>query len=250
MRDGDELGARRQQPLELLEQQLAAVGDRRPFQHRTVALAMEVPGDDVGVMLHDRQDDLVALADAGEERIGDEVDRRRGVAREDDLIGAAGVEEAAHGFARILEALRRRVRQVVQPAMHVGVLEAIDVIHRVDDRARLLRRGGVVEIDKRLSVDFAIKDRKVGTDEIDVVRATSDPARHRRTHRFALIADLADTCRHYVPFAGATACSQVRASSVSASRTSSRSTFSSASPTNDSISRARACASGMPRDWQ
>ena len=33
--------------------------------------------------------------------------------------------------------------------------------------------------------------------------ATGDPARHCRTHRFALIADLADTCRHYVPFAGA-----------------------------------------------
>ena len=64
--DGDELGARGQQPLELLQQQLAVVGDRRPLQDRAVALAMEVPRHDVGVMLHDRQDDLVALADAGE----------------------------------------------------------------------------------------------------------------------------------------------------------------------------------------
>ena len=55
----------RQQPLELVEQELAVVGDRRPLQHRAVALAQEVPGHDVGVMLHDRQHDLVALADVG-----------------------------------------------------------------------------------------------------------------------------------------------------------------------------------------
>ena len=40
------------------------------------------------------------------ERIGDEIDRLGGVAGEDDLFGAAGVEERAHRLARALVGLR------------------------------------------------------------------------------------------------------------------------------------------------
>ena len=63
MGDGDHLGARGEQLLELVEQELAVVGDRRPFQHRALPLAQEMPGHDVGVVLHDGEHDLVALAD-------------------------------------------------------------------------------------------------------------------------------------------------------------------------------------------
>ena len=247
MRDGDQLGARRQKPFELLDQQFPVVGDRRPLQDHTVTLAVEVPGYDVGVMLHDRQDDLVTLSNAGEKRIRDKVDGCRGVLREDDLIGTAGVEEAACHLTRVFELLRRGVRQVVQAAMNVGVFEAIDMVHRLDHGARLLRRGGVVEIDERLAVDLAIKDREVGANALDIIRRAGDAARHGWTRRLALVSFLARTYRHQLPFAGADLCSQPRASSAKASRRSSRSTLSSASPINDSISRARACASEMPR---
>ena len=148
------------------------------FSTAPLALAVEVPGHDVGVVLHDREHDLVALADShAAERAGDEVDRLGGVAGEDDLLGAAGIEEAAHGLARLLEALRRRVGEVVQAAVHVGVLEAVGVIHRLDHRARLLRRGAVVEIDERLAVDLAEQDREVGADALDVVGPPPTPAR-------------------------------------------------------------------------
>ena len=52
-----------EQLLERVEQEVAVVGDRRPFQHRALPLAQEVPGHDVGVVLHDGEHDLVALAD-------------------------------------------------------------------------------------------------------------------------------------------------------------------------------------------
>ena len=41
-------------------QEIAVVVDRRPFEHRALALAQEMPGHDVGVVLHDREHDLVA----------------------------------------------------------------------------------------------------------------------------------------------------------------------------------------------
>ena len=62
MRQGDQLGLRRQQRRELLQQELAVVGDRRPFQHHAAPLAMKMPRHDVGVMLHDRQHHFVARA--------------------------------------------------------------------------------------------------------------------------------------------------------------------------------------------
>ena len=53
-------------------------------------LAQEVPRHDVGVVLHDREHDLVALADhRAAEGGGDEVDRLGRVAGEDDLVGDA-----------------------------------------------------------------------------------------------------------------------------------------------------------------
>ena len=58
--------------------------------------------------------------------------RLGGVAGEDDLVDAAGVEEAAHRLARVLVLGGRGVGQVVQAAVHVGVLEAVGVIHGLD----------------------------------------------------------------------------------------------------------------------
>ena len=88
--DRDHLGARRQQLLEFVDQEIALVVDRRPFDHRALALAQEMPRHDVGMVLHDREHDLVARLDAlAPERIGDEIDRLGGVAGEDDLLARA-----------------------------------------------------------------------------------------------------------------------------------------------------------------
>ncbi len=89
--DGHHLGAGAEQRLEFVEGKLAGIRDRRPFQHRAVALFQKVPGHDVGVMLHDGEEDLVALADMDAAiGAGDEVDGLGGVAGEDDLgIGRA-----------------------------------------------------------------------------------------------------------------------------------------------------------------
>ena len=122
MGDGDHLGARREQLLEFVDQEIAFVVDRRPFDHRALALAQEMPGHDVGVMLHDREHDLVARLDAlAPERVGDQVDGLGGVAGEDDLFRARRIEEGADVLARALIGFGRGIGEVMQAAMHVGI---------------------------------------------------------------------------------------------------------------------------------
>ena len=90
MRDRDDLRALGQQRLEFVEQEIAVVIDRRPFDHGALPLAQEMPGHDIGVMLHDREHDLVAGPDAvAPEGLRHEVDRFGRAAREDDLVGCA-----------------------------------------------------------------------------------------------------------------------------------------------------------------
>ena len=87
--DGDHLGARRHQLLEFLEQEIAVLVHGRPLDHGAVPLAPVMPGHDVGMVLHDRDQDLVALADVevAAERGGDEVVGLGRVLGEDDLVG-------------------------------------------------------------------------------------------------------------------------------------------------------------------
>ena len=94
------------------------------------------------------------------ERVGDQVDGLGGVAGEDDLFRARRVEEGADFLARALVGFGRGVGEVVQAAMHIGVFGRVGVLEAVEHRLRLLRRGGVVEIDERLAVDRHGEDRE------------------------------------------------------------------------------------------
>ena len=177
--DRHHLGARTDQLLEFVDQEVSLIVDRRPFDHRALAFAEEMPRHDVGMVLHDREDDLVAGLDAlAAERIGDEVDRLGGIAGEDDLFLAPGIEKCRHFFARAFVGFGRLVGEIMQAAMHVGVLRRVGLVDAIEHRLRLLRRGGVVEIDKRLAIDLRREDRKIRADAVDVIGAVG----HCRMH--------------------------------------------------------------------
>ena len=95
-----------QELFEFVDQEGAVVGDRRPFDDGALPLAMEIPRHDVGVVLHDREDDLVALAEVHAIGGRDQVDRLGGVLGEDDLVGMRRIEEAPDDLARLLVFLR------------------------------------------------------------------------------------------------------------------------------------------------
>ena len=170
MRDGDQLRLFRQRLFEGFDMEGPIVIDRNPDELRTLPLADEMPRHDIGVMLHDRQNDLVALADMRHPpAIGDRVDRFRRGLREDDLVHRTSIQEPAHLLARRLVSLRRRIRQEMQPAMDVGIFVTIGMRDRIDHGLRLLGRSAVVEIDERLAIDFTRQDREVPANGLDVV---------------------------------------------------------------------------------
>ena len=153
------------------------VGDRREAQDDALALAQEMPGDDVGVMLHLREDNFVALRESAAEGRSHQIDRLCGALGEHDLIDAGRIDHPPHRFARALVSLGGFVGEGVQAAVDVGVAALHDRDHGVDHRARLLRRCGAVEIDQRLAVDLAAENGKFRARRGDVKAHGAAPSR-------------------------------------------------------------------------
>ena len=152
-----------------------------PNQLDPQPLTQKMPRNDVGVMLHDRQDDLIpGLEVMGAPAIGHEVKclgRTRG---EHDLILIRNAQElgdlAAHGLVFV----RSQIAQIMQAPMHVGVFVAIGLRDRVDHNLGLLRAGPVVQIDQRLAIHLARQDRKIGAYRINIVGHSECPSGGQR----------------------------------------------------------------------
>ena len=146
----NETGVLREESFEGVEVQLAVVAHGDDAQ----AESGQLPGDDVGVVLQGRDDDFASgvVAVEARHRGGDQVDALRRAAREDNLFRRSGAEEAAHRLAGGFVQIGGALREEVHATMHVGVHVVVFLRHGLDHRTRLLRRGGVVEIDKRVFV--------------------------------------------------------------------------------------------------
>ena len=130
----------------------------------------DVPRHDVGVVLEVAEHDDVARLQVGARpRVRDEVDRLGGVAREHDLARlACAWTKPGDLAARGLERRGGLFGDRVHAAVHVRVRLAVDAVHRVEDRLRLLRRRRGVEVHEPLAVDLPLQDREVGLDAGDV----------------------------------------------------------------------------------
>ena len=107
--DRDDLGALVDQAggEPALDVEPALLGHVEPAQRGAGPLGEELPRDDVRVVLHDGDDDLVARAQRGAERVGAEVQRLGGVLGEDDLVAGRGPDELGQHGPRGLERLGR-----------------------------------------------------------------------------------------------------------------------------------------------
>jgi len=102
---------------------------------------------------------------------------------ESTIFLAGRVEEGTHLLARVLVGLGRGVGEEMQSPMHVGVFGGVGVVEPIEHRLRLLRRGGVVEIDERLAIDLHGEDGKILADAGDVIGAVGDRRMHRHHPR-------------------------------------------------------------------
>ena len=147
------------------------VVDRHHPELRPGLLAKELPRDDVRMVLHVGDDDLVALSEPwAHEAVRDEVDGLGGAARKDDLARIPGVEKAPDLLPGALVGRRRAFAQGVHAAVDIGVVVLVVVAERVDDRARLLAGRAVVEIGEGVAIDLLVERRKVGPNCLDVER--------------------------------------------------------------------------------
>ena len=111
-----------------------------------------LPGDEVGVVLHDGDHDLVArFEDGGAQRAGQEVQTLGSVASEDDLVALGltvivdGADEARDVLARVGDGLRGLDGEAVEPAQGVGVHRLVEGTLGGEHGLGALRRGGRIE---------------------------------------------------------------------------------------------------------
>ena len=97
------------------------------------------PGHQVGVVLHLGEEDGVALGQVvTRPRVGDEVDGLGDVLGEDHLAVGCGSDEAGDLAPGTLVGSSRLLGDHVDAAVGVRVVRLVDVVHRIEDRARLL----------------------------------------------------------------------------------------------------------------
>ena len=167
--DREKAGARPEQPLQLVELQLSALVDAGDPQRGAALRAEQLPGNQVRVVLERRDQHLVARPDAGAaEAVRHQIHRLGGAAQEDDLSCMRGADEALDFPARGFERGGRPFSEFVHAAVHVGVVLRVEARHSLDDKARLLRGGGGVQIDERAAVDRLHKRWKIAADCFDV----------------------------------------------------------------------------------
>ena len=160
----------REELLVSLHVQLAAVVHRDDLQSDAALCSLKLPGHDVAVVLHRRDDYLVAFThESLAERRHHQIDALRRAACEDYLFRLGRVDEAAHRLACCLMKVGGTLREIVHATMHVGIGIEIFVAHGIEHAKRFLRGGGVVEIDKRTVVYGARENREVGADFIYIV---------------------------------------------------------------------------------
>ena len=105
-----------------------------------------LPRNQVGVVLHDGDDDLVTgFEHRGRKALGDQVERLARVAGEDDLISLGGADEVGDLLTHLRDGLGGLDGQRVQAAQGVGVHALVEIALGVEHAGGALRGGGAIE---------------------------------------------------------------------------------------------------------
>ena len=125
-------------------------------------LAQHLPRDDVGVVLHAGDEDLVAAFTKARPKlcatrlIASVVPRTKTISRTSAAFMKARTFRRTPSYDS-----RGALAEVMHAAVDVGILFLVVPHHRIDHRLGLLARRGVVEIDQRLAVHALPEERKM-----------------------------------------------------------------------------------------
>ncbi len=135
--------------VELIEVELALIGDREEPQHQAAPTGQHLPGHQVGVMLHLGEQDLVPRLEVMLETPGQQVQPRGGAVGDDHRLARRRVHELRHAPPARLVGRGGLGGQGVESAVHVGVAVAVVLVEGRQDRVRLLAGGGRVQVVRR-----------------------------------------------------------------------------------------------------
>ena len=160
--DGDELCPFVEQAAEGFHVEHAAFINRDDFQLRAGLLAGDLPGHDIGVVLHVRdQDFITGLENRLSKAMGNQIDALGCAAGENDLVGVGQVEHCSQLRAGGFVSVGGPLAEVVDAAVDIGILRRVVGIEGIEDAARLLGSGGIVQVGQGLAPHFSLKDGKV-----------------------------------------------------------------------------------------
>ena len=150
---------------EILQIQLTGFGDAHMAQHAAGALRQQLPGHQVAVVLHHREENFVPLLEVGvTPGARHQIDGFAGIAGEDNLAGTGRTHEGRRRAAGRLKGIGGTGTELVRTAMHVGVVAAVVLLQRFEHLTGLLAGGSVIEIDQRAAIrSQLLENREIST---------------------------------------------------------------------------------------
>ena len=151
VRDGDEASALVEESPVCLYVQSSIVSDGDYPYFDTHASLYQLPRNDIGMVLHVANDDLVALLhESLREARSHQIDTLRGATCEDYLAGLFGTDEFSHRLSASFVQVGGRLRKEVYATMHIGIDIVILVAHGLHHASGFLRSSTIVQIHERV----------------------------------------------------------------------------------------------------
>ncbi len=154
-----------EQIVERIEDQESVVGNRYEPNLTPRAFCQLLPGHDVRMVFHFRQNDFVlGPHEAIAPTAGNQVDRGGGTGREDHFVPMRRLNESTNRLPRFFVQIGALLAEPVNPAMHVGVVPFVGFHQGIDHLAGTLSRGRVVKVHQRLvPMEHRRQDREIRT---------------------------------------------------------------------------------------
>ena len=118
------------------------------FQNRFLAFCQLLPWDDIGMVLHVRDHDLITFIDKLiPKTAGYPIQACRRTTSEQHFVGFFGLNKMANFFPRGFIRMGRPFRQCMNATVNVGIVLMIIGSDRLQNGFRLLGGGSIIKID-------------------------------------------------------------------------------------------------------
>ena len=162
MDKGDDFRARTELARKVFEIYLARWSDVDHDNKRASLLRRLLPGNNIGVVFHAGEQDLITrFQPALGQPVRHQIDPLGRPAHKDNIARRRRADKTRHLLPGAIIGIGRDLAQIMHTAVDIPVLLAVIAVNGLEDLARFLRGGRIVEVNQGASVDRRSEDRKV-----------------------------------------------------------------------------------------